>query len=68
MELVTALNAIPWLTGVLPAYLAVNAWVIAPSLTAPHPTSRVAYRMFYRASTVMAGNYGRARNAEDRPR
>ncbi len=64
MELITALSSLP-LGSVIPLLLALNVWVIAPSLNAPAPDSRFLYRAVYRLSTVLAGNYARASNANE---
>jgi hypothetical protein len=65
MEILDALGAIPGLAPLLPGLLALNVWVIAPSLHPPGEFSWFLYRAIYRFSTVLAGNYGHAANATD---
>jgi len=63
MEIIQELPGLPWLKRLALISLALNAWVIAPSLRAPTRRSPQIYVILHRLSTVLAGNYGRARNA-----
>lgn len=64
MALIAFLTGLPWATIGAGLYF-LNAQVLAPSLAPPSPDARFRYRVTYRLSSVMAGNYGHATNATD---
>ena len=60
MDIINAIAGLPWADRILPAALALNVWVIAPVLQPPGRRAGLPYRLGYRLSAVLAGNYGRA--------